>query len=159
MHGYTTDRALWASNTLMWIAISLGAMPWWLDAISSGSLIDWIVAAALSAALISISLILSGCVLRFAEASEKRHPLTAALVVALGAALGIIEAGMTHAGLAWIDEQKDIGPDWGLWVASFGLSGFNVFSIYTFGRDLKRPHRPETSAGKLLAFRRWNKIA
>jgi hypothetical protein len=71
----------------------------------------------------------------------------------------LIEAGMTHAGLAWLDARQDLGPDWGLWLASFGLSLMNVFSLYTFARDLKRAQRPETNAGKLLAFRRWNKVA
>jgi hypothetical protein len=159
----TQDRALWASNCLMWLAIGFGCLPWWLDALALGSItdhpIDWIVAAALTAALISVSLILSGCVTRFGEATEKRHLLTAGLTISLGLVLIGIEAGMTHQGLAWLNARKDLAPDWALWIVSFGLSFFNVFSLYTFARDLKRTQKPETSAGKLLAFKRWNKVA
>jgi uncharacterized membrane protein len=156
-------RATMASNLLMWLAIGFGCLPWWLDALALGSIaehpIDWIVAAALTAALISVSLILSGAVTRFAEAIEKRYWLTAGLTVILGLVLVMIEAGMTHQGLAWIDARKDLAPDWALWVVSFGLSAFNVFSLYTYSRDLKKQQKPETSAGKLLALRRWQKVA
>ena len=152
----TQFRALAASNVLMWLAIGFGALPWWLNATET---LDWIVAAGMSAALISVSLILSTCVTRFGEATEKKHFLTAGLTIGLGFVLVLIEAGMTHQGLAWLDANKDLGPDWALWVVSFGLSVFNVFSLYAFVRDIKRTQKPETNAGKLLAFRRWNKAA
>lgn len=152
----TQFRALAASNVLMWLAIGFGALPWWMD---NAAAVDWIVAAGMTAALISVSLILSGCVTRFGEATEKRHYLTAGLTIGLGLVLVVIEAGMTHAGLAWLDARKDLGPDWALWVVSFGLSIFNVFSLYTFARDMKSKIRAETNAGKLLAFKRWNKVA
>jgi hypothetical protein len=159
MYYDTQSRAIWASNCLMWLAIGFGALPWWLDATSSNATVDWIVAGGLSLALISVSLILSGAVTRYAEAKEKGHLTTAALTIALGLVLVAIEAGMTHAGLAWLDARKDLGPDAALWAVSFGLSAFNVFSLYAFARDLKKTQKPETSAGKLLAFKRWNKVA
>lgn len=156
-------RSLAASNTLMWLAIGFGCLPWWLDAVASGSIaehpVDWVIAGAMSAALISVSLILSGCVTRFAEAKEKQHYLTAGLTVFLGLVLVAIEAGMTHQGLVWISARKALAPDWALWIASFGLSVFNVFSLYAFARDLKKTQKAETSAGKLLALRRWQKAA
>jgi hypothetical protein len=146
----TQFRALAASNVLMWLAIGFGALPWWLGATEA---LDWIVAAGMSAALISVSLILSGCVTRFSEATEHKHYLTAGLTIGLGLVLVMIEAAMTHQGLAWIDARKDLAPDWALWVASFGLSFFNVFSLYTFARDMKR--KPVTNPARLLAELRW----
>jgi len=146
----TQFRALAASNVLMWLAIGFGALPWWLGATET---LDWIVAAGMSAALVSVSLILSGCVTRFSEATEHKHYLTAGLTIGLGLVLVMIEAAMTHQGLAWIDARKDLAPDWALWVASFGLSAFNVFSLYTFARDMKR--KPVTNPARLLAELRW----
>lgn len=157
MNYITQDRALFASNALLWLAIGFGALSFWSDAVIAGSIaehpVEWIVAAMLSAVLISVSLLLSGCVTRFAEAKEKGFTFTAGAVIALGFVLVMIEAVMTHQGLAWLDARKDLAPDWALWVGSFGLSGFNVFSLYTFARDLKKRERPETSAAKLLAFK------
>jgi len=150
----TQFRALAASNVLMWLAIGFGALPWWLGATET---LDWIVAAGVSAALVSVSLILSGCVTRFSEATENKHYLTAGLTIGLGPVLGMIEAAMTHQGLAWIDARKDLAPDWALWVASFGLSAFNVFSLYTFARDMKR--KPVTNPARMLAELRWKKAA
>lgn len=156
-------RAYVASTGLMWLAIGFGALSFWSPAFAAGSIVDypveWITAAMLSFALIFVSFLLSGSVVRFATAQELGHNWTAGLVVIQGIVLCLIEAGMTHQGLAWLDASKDLGPDWALWVASFGLSILNVFSLYTFARDLKRRHKPETSAGKLLAFKRWNKAA
>ena len=152
----TQFRALAASNVLMWLAIGFGALPWWLNATET---LDWIIAVALSAALVSVSLILSGCVTRFSEATEHGHLLTAGLTIGLGLVLVMIEAAMTHQGLAWINARKDMAPDWALWVASFGLSAFNVFSLYAFVRDMKQTPKVETNPGKLLAFKRWNKAA
>ena len=161
MNYLTQDRALWASNCLMWIAIGFGALSFWSDAFLAGSVaenpVDWVVAAMLTAVLVSVSLILSGCVTRFAEAKEKGFRFTAGLTIALGAILVLIEAGMTHQGLAWLDARKDLAPDWALWVASFGLSVFNVFSLYTFARDLKR--QPVANPARQLAELRWKKAA
>jgi hypothetical protein len=150
----TQFRALAASNVLMWLAIGFGALPWWLGASDP---LDWIVAAGMSAALVSVSLILSGCVTRFGEATENAHYLTAGLTIGLGAVLVLIEAAMTHQGLAWLDARKDLGPDWALWAVSFGLSFFNVFSLYTFARDMKR--KPVVNPARQLASMRWNKVA
>jgi anti-sigma factor RsiW len=146
----TQFRALAASNVLMWLAIGFGALPWWLGASDP---LDWIVAAGMSAALVSVSLILSGCVTRFGEATENAHYLTAGLTIALGLVLIGIEAGMTHQGLAWLDARKDLAPDWALWIVSFGLSAFNVFSLYTFARDMKK--KPVTNPARMLAELRW----
>lgn len=147
----------------MWLAIGFGALSFWSDAFTAGSIsehpVEWIVGAMLTAALVFVSFLLSGSVTRFAVAKELGHDWTAGLVVIQGLVLCLIEAGMTHQGLAWLDASKDLGPDWALWVASFGLSVLNVFSLYTFARDLKRKQKPDTAAGKLLAFKRWNKAA
>lgn len=159
MNYLTQDRALWASNCLMWIAIGFGGLSFWSDAVLAGNMsdhpVEWIVAAMLTAVLISVSLILSGCVTRFAECREKGFSFTAVMTVVLGVFLVLIEAGMTHQGLAWLDNRKDLAPDWALWVASFGLSVFNVFSLYTFSRDLKKA--PAASPGRLLALEGWKK--
>jgi hypothetical protein len=147
----------------MWLAIGFGCLPWWPDALALGSIaehpIDWIVAAALTAALISVSMILSGCVTRFAEAVEKHYWLTVSLTIVLGLVLVAIEAGMTHHSLAWLDARKDLAPDWALWVISFGLSGFNVFALYTFGRDLQEADPSRDVSRETLALRRWQKAA
>ena len=157
MNYLTQDRALWASNCLMWIAIGFGGLSFWSDAVLAGNITDhpveWIVAAMLTAVLVSVSLILSGCVTRFAECREKGFSFTAVMTVVLGVILVLIEAGMTHQGLAWLDNRKDLAPDWALWVASFGLSIFNVFSLYTFSRDLKKP--PIVNPARQLAELRW----
>lgn len=158
MNYLTQDRALFASTGLMWLAIGFGCLSFWSEPVAAmvaGKSIaenapDWIVGAMLTAALVFTSLLLSGCVTRFAESKEKGYGFTAGLTIALGAILVLIEAGMTHQGLAWLDARKDLAPDWALWVASFGLSVFNVFSLYTFARDLKKKENPATAAGKLL---------
>jgi len=73
--------------------------------------------------------------------------------------LVMIEAGMTHQGLAWLDARKDLAPDWALWVVSFGLSVFNVFSLYTFARDMRQTPKVETNPARMLAELRWKKAA
>lgn len=161
MNYLTQDRAMFASTGLMWLAIGFGCLSFWSDpvaAVVAGKSIaenapDWIVAAMLSAAILFVSYLLSGSVTRFAEAKAKGHNMTAGMVIGLGVVLCGIEAAMTHQGLAWIDARKDLAPDWALWLASLGLSAFNVFSLYTFARDLKRKEDPATEAAKLLAFK------
>lgn len=157
MYAYTQDRALFAANTLVYLAIAFGTLSFWSDALAAGDLlsapVDWLIAALLTVGLLSVSYLLSSSVIRFAEAREKDHPVTAMLVVALGLVLVLIEGGMTHQGLAWLDAHKDLGPGWALWLASFGLSAFNVFSLYTFARDLKRREDPLTVAAKVLSLK------
>lgn len=151
MTDYTKDRAILAANALVWLAIAFGALSFWTDAIAAGdplsAPVDWMVATLLTVAMLAVSGLLSGAVIRYADARETA-PVTARLVVIFGAVLAFIEGGMTHQGLAWLDARKDLGPDWAMWVASFGLSGFNVFALYTFGRDLpkKRPEAPAAIA-------------
>ena len=162
MNYITQDRALFASNCLMWLAIGFGALSFWSDPIAAAvagagaaeHAADWIVAIMLTVTLVSVSYLLSGSITRFAEAQEKGFAFTAVMVVVLGAILVLIEAGMTHQGLSWLNARKNLGPDWALWLASFGLSVFNVFSLYTFGRDLKK--KEVASLGKQLADLRWN---
>ena len=159
MNNYTLDRALFASNALVYLAIAFGTLSVWTDAISAGPIsehvVDYLVAAGLTVAMMAASFLLSGCVIRFAEAKEKKAAVTAGLVVVLGCVLVLIEGGMVDLGLTWLNARKHIGPDWVLLVASFGLSIFNVFSLYVFARDIKKVE--PMSAGKLLAFERWNK--
>lgn len=167
MNTYSTDRAVFAANALVCLAIAFGTLSFWSDAIAAGdpvsAPVDWLVAGLLTVAMLATSLILSGAVLRFAEARTD-HKATAAFVVVLGAVLCLIEAGMTHEGLAWLDARKDIAPDWMLVTASFGLSLFNVFALYTFGRELKKKapaltvvESPASIAGRDLAFHRHGK--
>ena len=160
MNYLTQDRAMFASSGLMWLAIGFGCLSFWSDPVAgmfAGKDVveiapDFIVAAMLTAAIMFVSYLLSGSVTRFAEAKEKGFRFTAGLTIALGVVLVGIEAGMTHQGLAWLDARKELAEDWALWTASFGLSAFNVFSLYTFARDLKVKTNPMTSAAKLLAF-------
>jgi membrane protein implicated in regulation of membrane protease activity len=161
MNYVAQDRAFFASTGLMWLAIGFGCLSFWSAPVSamiagksiSENAVDWVIAAMLTAAIVFVSYLLSGSVTRFAEAKEKGFLFTAGMVVVLGAILCGIEAAMTHQGLAWLDARKDLAPDWALWIASLGLSAFNVFSLYTFARDLKRREKPETMAGKLLAMK------
>lgn len=170
MNDYTKDRAILAANALVWLAIAFGTLSFWTDAIAAGNPaeapVDWLVAGLLTVAMLAVSGLLSGVVIRYAEARESA-PVTARLVVIFGAVLAFIEGGMTHEGLAWLDARKDIGPEWAMWVASFGLSGFNVFALYTFGRDLPKKkaeapavvapptEEPATLAARQLANERW----
>lgn len=181
MHTYTQERAVFAANALVFLAIALGTLSFWSDAIAAGDIlaapIDWLIAAILTVAMLSVSFLLSGMVVRYSDARE-HHPVTAKLVIVLGIVLGLIEGGMTHEGLAWLDARKDIAPEWILVIASFGLSAFNVFALYTFGRDLPRPkappqpvlqpvavvndpstdESPATIAARNLAGHRWNNV-
>lgn len=174
MHDTIQDRAIFASRALVCLAIAFGTLSFWSDALAAGDLfsapIDWLVAALLTVAMLSVSTLLSGSVIRFAVARERDAPVTAGLVVIFGAVLTLIEGGMTHEGLAWLDARKDLAPGWLLVVASFGLSGFNVFALYTFGRDIPKPkpttaalpsteEKPATAAGRKLANERWKPAA
>jgi hypothetical protein len=163
MSNYTLDRALFASNALVYLAIAFGTLSFWTDAISAGPIsehvVDYIVAAGLTVAMMAASFLLSGCVIRFAEAKEKKAFTTAGLVVVLGAVLVLIEGGMTDMGLRWLNARKYIAPEWVLLVVSYGLSLFNVGSLYTFARDIKAPVKVETRPGKILADIRWGKKA
>lgn len=165
MNTYTRDRAVFAANALVYLAIAFGTLSFWSDALAAGdplsAPVDWLVAALLTVAMLAVSFLLSGTVVRYAEARESA-PVTARLVIGLGAVLVLIEGGMTHEGLAWLDARKDLAPDWAMWVASFGLSGFNVFALYAFGRELPKPKPALTvvaessvsAAGKVLAAKR-----
>lgn len=151
MLSFTTDRALVAANALVYLAIAFGTLSFWSDAVETGAMVDFVIAGLLTVAFGSVSFLLSGAVIRFSDA--KGHKVTRALVILLGAVLVLIEAGMTHQGLAWLDEHKDFAPWWVLLIASFGLSIFNVFSLYVFARDI--PAEKPASAGRLLAIERW----
>ncbi len=176
MTDYTQGRAQFASTALLYLAIAFGTLSFWTDALAAGdpltATVDWMVAAFLTVAMLAVSYLLSGVVLRYADAREKKATVTARLVVILGGVLVLIEGGMTHQGLAWLDARKDLGPEWAMWVASFGLSGLNVFALYTFARDIPKPkadaHRvsppfteesPATAAGRSLALHRHQNAA
>lgn len=156
MNHYTQDRALFAANTLVYLAIAFGTLSFWSEAFEAGEIIDYVIAALLTAGMLGLSFLLSGVVVRFAESMEKGHRVTAGLVVFFGIGLGLMEAGMTHMGLAWLDARREIGPDWALFVASGILSTMNVFALYVFAREIKdRRMQPKPAA--LLANERWNK--
>ena len=138
-YSYTTtsasdnNTAQLACYALTGLAVILSAMAFW----SRG----FVPAVLMTAAFAAVSFLLAGSVIRFAEALAKGHQITAGLVVLMATVCLCLEAGLTHYGLAHLNSQYSIAPDWSLWPASFGLSIFNVFSQYTFARELKA-HRP-----------------
>ncbi len=150
MTDFTTDRALFACNALVYLAIALGALAVWSDAIAAGGLADYLAAIILTVACTMISFLLSGVVIRIAEAREARAWLTAAGVSVTGILLGLIEGGMTHHGVVWLDARHDLGSPEALFVASFGLSAFNVGGLYFFAREIAKP-KPPTAARSLDA--------
>lgn len=127
------NAAQTACYTLTGLAITLSAMAFW----SKG----FIPAVLMTAAFGAVSFLLAGSVIRLADAVAKRHQITAALVVIMASICLTLEAGLTHYGLEHLNAQYAIAPAWSLWPLSFGLSLFNVFSQYTFARELKA-HRP-----------------
>jgi hypothetical protein len=94
---------------------------------------------------------------RVMEAWETRNYATAIIAAVLGVGFGAIEANLNHIGMEHLNAEYALAPDWALWVASFGLSAFNVFSLYTFARDMKR--KPVTNPARMLAELRWKKAA
>jgi hypothetical protein len=158
MTDYNTGRALFACNALVYLAIAFGALSFWSDAFSAGGPIDYLVACLLTVAFGSVSFLLSGVVTRFAEAKDHGANFTAGAAIVLGIVLCLIEGGMTHQGLHWLDARKDIAPDWLLVVASFGLSVFNVWALYVFAREIPKKTVPASAASQ-LANARWKKAA
>lgn len=136
MTDFTTERALFACNALVYLAITFGALAFWADAFAAGGLVDYLVAALLTVACAMISFLLSGVVIRIAEARQANAWLTVAGVAVIGALLVFIEGGMTHHGVTWLDARHDLGTPEALMVASFGLSAFNVGGLYFFAREI-----------------------
>lgn len=151
MLDYNSSRAEFACNALVYLAIAFGALSFWSDAFAGGSPIDYLVAACLTVAIAATSFLLSGVVMRFAEAKVAAQTFTAWATVALGCVLVLIEGGMTHQGLAWLDARHDLAPDWILVVASFGLSGFNVLGLYVFAREIPRA-KPAGKSADVVIF-------
>jgi hypothetical protein len=99
----------------------------------------------------ALSWLLSQALVRFLEV--RRAPLMAATVAVLGAAFLIIEASLTHIGLAWLFGQGKLDvPDLAVWAISFALSLTNVFAKWAFlaaapapalAQDLAKTARPE----------------
>jgi hypothetical protein len=135
--GADNNAAQTACYTLTGLAIVLSAMAFW----SKG----FVPAVLMTAAFGSVSFLLAGAVIRLADAIGKGHKITAALVVVMSAICLTLEAGLTHYGLAHLNDAYSIAPAWSLWPISFGLSLFNVFSQYTYARELKAP-RPRIVA-------------
>lgn len=155
MENPTTDRARFACQGLVYLAIAFGALSFWSDAIAGGGPIDYLVALLLTAAFTFISFLLSSVVMRYAEARAAGQVVTNRLAIAMGLVLILLEGGMSHQGLAWLDARKDLGPDAVLWVASFGLSAFNVFGFYVFAREIPKAaaETPKaSSSADLLVF-------
>lgn len=150
MHDFTTGRAILASKALVYLAIAFGTLAFWADAAAAGGWVDYLAAGLLTVASAAISLLLSGVALRVAEARENQAPLTAWLAGGLGAVLGLIEAGLSLHGLVWIDGLHDFAPFALLVVAAFGLSAFNVFSLYAFAREI--PDAKKKPSAELLMF-------
>lgn len=142
---YNTGRAVFAANALVYLAIAFGVLSFWSDAIAAGGALDYLVAALLTVASGSCSLLLSGVATRFAEAKEAGAYYTAGAAIGLGVILGLIESGMTHQGLAWLNARHALAPEWLLVVAAFGLSAFNVLALYVFGREIQKA-KPKQAA-------------
>jgi hypothetical protein len=126
-----------ACYVLVGLAITFGALAFWSKGV--------VPAVLLTAAFGSLSFLLSGAVIRFSEAWAKNAKVTAFLAVAMGLVCLLFEANMTHLGLEHLNEQYAIAPAWALWPASFGLSLFNVFSVYAFAREIPEPKRQTTA--------------
>lgn len=176
-----TGRAAFACNALVYLAIGFGALAFWADAVEAGGPVDYLVAGMLTLGFGSASLVLSTVVARFTEARAAGADFTAWAAVAMGGVLVLIEGGMTHHGLAWLDARHDIAPHELLVVASFGLSLFNVLGLYVFARPIaaKRdttlparsadaavfgppvavPEPTASDAARALAGKRWNPAA
>ncbi len=154
MENFTTARAKFATQGLVYLAIAFGVISFWDEAVRLGGAIDYVVALLLTAGFTFISFLLSGAVPRFAEAKGADQVFTQRAAIGLGFVLCLIEGSMTHQGLAWLDARKDLGDDLALWVASFGLSAFNVLGFYVFARELPKPKTKaapaETSADVLI---------
>jgi hypothetical protein len=136
-YSYTTtssadnNAAQTACYTLTGLAIVLSATAFW----SKG----FVPAVLMTSAFASVSFLLAGAVIRFSQALAKGHTVTAGLVVVMALVCLCLEAGLTHYGLDHLNDAYAIAPSWALWPISFGLSLFNVFSQYTFARELKAP--------------------
>lgn len=150
MHSYNLERARFACNALVYLAIAFGVLSFWSDAIAAGGAVDYLVAALLSVASCACSLLLSGVVSRIAEAREARAWVTLGAAAALGIVLATIESGLTHQGLAWLNARHALAPEWLLVLAAFGLSGFNVLALYVFGREIQAPKARKSA--DLVAF-------
>ncbi len=151
MIDYNTERAVFACNALVYLAIAFGALSFWSDAVAGGSPIDYLVAALLTVAIAATSFLLSGAAMRFAEAKVAGEIFTTWATVVLGAVLVLIEGGMTHQALAWLDARHDLAPEWILVVASFGLSGFNVLGLYVFAREIPKA-KPAGKSADVVIF-------
>lgn len=119
----------------------------------------WQVGLVLTPPLAAASWLLSQSVPRFAEAMDKRRYVTAALTVVMGLVCLAIEASLVDHGAAYLNGMADAVPAWIVGPAAWGLGLFNVFASYTYGRELTVTQKPETSAAKLLAFRRHRRAA
>lgn len=136
-----------ACYILVGLAIVFGAIAFWSKGL--------VPAVLLTSAFGALSFLLSGAVLRFAEAWAKGAKVTAFLAVGMGLVCLLFEANMTHVGLEHLNAEYAIAPDWALWPASFGLSLFNVFSVYAFARDIAEPkveRRPAEKSADVLVF-------
>jgi hypothetical protein len=136
MTNSNTGRAAVACNALVYLAIGFGALAFWADAVERGGPIDYLVATMLTIGFGSASFALSTVVMRFAEAKDAGAWFTAMMAVAMGGVLVLIEGGMTHHGLAWLDARHSLATPETLLLASFGLSLFNVFGLYVFVRPI-----------------------
>lgn len=182
MTNSNTGRSAVACHALVYLAIAFGALAFWSDAAAVGGPVDYLVAALLTIGFGSLSIVLSGVVARYAEAKAAGAGFTAYAAIGLGIVLGVIEAGMTNHGLAWLDARHDLASSEILLFASIGLSAFNVLGLYVFGRELPKPKKavaPSTEqsadaaifgaaspapatpseAASTLAKKRWDKAA
>ncbi len=157
MYAYTKtsgdERPLTAAAcfALVLTAIAVSTASFWLK--------GWQTGIVLTPPLAAASWLLSQSVPRFAEAMAKQHFVTAGLTVVMGLVCLTIEASLVDHGASYLNATAEAVPAWVVAPAAWGLGLFNVFASYTYNRELKLKEKPETSAGKLLAFRRHAKVA
>lgn len=170
MELFSTERARFAANGLLFVEICFGTLAFWSHAFEQGGWARFVVAALLTATFGFTALLASGVVIRAVSAHEAGVAVTRGLVGFCGLVLFLIGAGMTWHGLSWADAQAELIPgselDWLLIPAACLLSGLNFVAIYVFCRDIK-PKRatvtvlesPATIAARELAQHRHGKKA
>jgi len=121
----------------------------------------WLPGMLLTVAMVVIVFLLSRAVERVMEAWETKNYATAVIAGVLGVGFGCIEAGLNHVGLEHLNAEYALAPDWALWPACFFISLVNVFASFGFARAMKdhRQVAPVINPARLLAEKRWNKVA
>lgn len=147
MELFSTERARFAANTLVGVEIAFGTLSFWSHALERMTPVHFAVAAMLTAAFGSVSLLCSGVVNRAVAANEAGENVTRGLVAFCGLVLALVGGFMTWHGLVWADVQAELIPgtaqDWLLIPAAMMLSGLNLVAVYVFCREIKPEPKPQ----------------